>query len=121
MNRLRFPDEFVRHKVLDLVGDLALLGMPILGHVVATRAGHAVHSHLIDALRPAGCDRGGRPQRAWRAGLQPAMAVASTSSKTPHLPPLFLRRAASLLRSPFLCYYGVSFQHHQEGSMTLKM
>ena len=38
----RFPDEFVRHKVLDLVGDLALLGKPILGKIVADRAGHAI-------------------------------------------------------------------------------
>jgi len=76
MNRLRFPDEFVRHKVLDLVGDLALLGMPILGHVVATRAvtRYTPTSSMRFASR---CDRGGRPQRAWRAGLQPAMAVAS--------------------------------------------
>jgi len=37
---LRWPDEFVRHKILDLIGDLALLGMPIQGHVRATRAGH---------------------------------------------------------------------------------
>ena len=51
MNRLRFPDEFVRHKVLDLVGDLALLGMPVLGHVIASKAGHSLHAHLVDALR----------------------------------------------------------------------
>jgi UDP-3-O-[3-hydroxymyristoyl] N-acetylglucosamine deacetylase/3-hydroxyacyl-[acyl-carrier-protein] dehydratase len=37
---LRFPDEFVRHKLLDLIGDLALVGMPIQGHVIARRAGH---------------------------------------------------------------------------------
>ena len=43
-NTLRFEDEFVRHKILDAIGDLALLGHPILGHVVANRAGHAVHT-----------------------------------------------------------------------------
>jgi len=48
--RLRFQDEFVRHKVLDAVGDLALLGYPILGHVVAYRAGHALHSQLVSRL-----------------------------------------------------------------------
>ena len=37
---LRFPDEFVRHKILDMIGDLALLGMPIQGHVIARRSGH---------------------------------------------------------------------------------
>lgn len=47
---LRFPDEFVRHKVLDLVGDLALLGKPILGRVVADRAGHAMHTALVSRI-----------------------------------------------------------------------
>jgi UDP-3-O-[3-hydroxymyristoyl] N-acetylglucosamine deacetylase len=43
---LRFPDEFVRHKMLDLTGDLALLGRPLLAHVVAYRAGHDLHARL---------------------------------------------------------------------------
>lgn len=43
---LRFPDEFVRHKMLDLTGDLSLLGRPILGHVIAYRAGHDLHGRL---------------------------------------------------------------------------
>ena len=47
---LRFPDEFVRHKVLDLIGDLALLGNRILGRVVADRAGHAMHTALVTRL-----------------------------------------------------------------------
>jgi UDP-3-O-[3-hydroxymyristoyl] N-acetylglucosamine deacetylase len=47
---LRFPDEFVRHKVLDLVGDLALLGKPILGRIVADRAGHAMHTALVSRI-----------------------------------------------------------------------
>jgi UDP-3-O-[3-hydroxymyristoyl] N-acetylglucosamine deacetylase len=47
---LRFPDEFVRHKVLDLVGDLALLGKQILGRVVADRAGHAMHTALVSRI-----------------------------------------------------------------------
>ncbi|MGA2415660.1 MAG: UDP-3-O-acyl-N-acetylglucosamine deacetylase [Candidatus Sulfotelmatobacter sp.] len=47
---LRFPDEFVRHKVLDLVGDLALLGRPILGKIVADRAGHAMHTALVSRI-----------------------------------------------------------------------
>jgi len=47
---LRFPDEFVRHKVLDLIGDLALLGRQILGNVVADRAGHAMHTALVSRL-----------------------------------------------------------------------
>jgi UDP-3-O-[3-hydroxymyristoyl] N-acetylglucosamine deacetylase len=47
---LRFNDEFVRHKVLDLIGDLALLGQQILGTVVADRAGHAMHTALVSRL-----------------------------------------------------------------------
>ncbi|HLY61603.1 MAG TPA: UDP-3-O-acyl-N-acetylglucosamine deacetylase [Terriglobia bacterium] len=47
---LRYPDEFCRHKVLDLLGDFALLGHPWVGHVVAERAGHAMHIALITSL-----------------------------------------------------------------------
>src|SRR5579864_2633738 len=47
---LRFPDEFVRHKVLDLVGDLALLGKQVLGKIVADRAGHAMHTALVSRI-----------------------------------------------------------------------
>lgn len=47
---LRFHDEFVRHKILDIIGDLALLGMPILGRVVAERSGHLMHAGLMSKL-----------------------------------------------------------------------
>jgi UDP-3-O-[3-hydroxymyristoyl] N-acetylglucosamine deacetylase len=47
---LRFPDEYVRHKMLDLIGDMALLGRRIEGHVVAERAGHAMHTALVSRL-----------------------------------------------------------------------
>ncbi len=47
---LRFPDEFVRHKALDLVGDLALLGLPLRGRVAVARGGHALHTQLVAAL-----------------------------------------------------------------------
>ncbi len=47
---LRFPDEFVKHKVLDLLGDLYLAGMPILGHVKGFKTGHMVHSQLLQAI-----------------------------------------------------------------------
>src|SRR2546426_8595255 len=43
---LRFPDEFVRHKLLDLIGDLALLGHPLRGHVVGFKGGHRLHAAL---------------------------------------------------------------------------
>jgi UDP-3-O-[3-hydroxymyristoyl] N-acetylglucosamine deacetylase len=47
---LRFPDEFGRHKALDLIGDLALVGLPLLGRVVAHKAGHALHTQLVSRL-----------------------------------------------------------------------
>ena len=47
---LRYDDEFIRHKVLDLVGDLALLGYPILGHVKAYKVGHTQHLGLMQAI-----------------------------------------------------------------------
>jgi UDP-3-O-[3-hydroxymyristoyl] N-acetylglucosamine deacetylase len=50
LNALRFEDEFVRHKILDAIGDLALLGYPLIGHVVAHRAGHALHTALVTEL-----------------------------------------------------------------------
>jgi len=43
---LRYPDEFVRHKILDLIGDLSLVGMPVIGHLIAVRSGHALHTEL---------------------------------------------------------------------------
>jgi UDP-3-O-[3-hydroxymyristoyl] N-acetylglucosamine deacetylase len=47
---LRFPDECCRHKALDLIGDLALIGKPLLGHVIAERAGHAMHTALVSRI-----------------------------------------------------------------------
>ena len=80
---LRFDDEFVRHKVLDLIGDLALAGHHILGHVVAERAGHAMHTALVSRLLK---DRsawelvpfGGEKQKAkTKAALAPRAALAT--------------------------------------------
>ncbi|MFQ5507723.1 MAG: UDP-3-O-acyl-N-acetylglucosamine deacetylase [Leptospirillia bacterium] len=47
---LRFSNEFVRHKILDLFGDFALLGRPLWGHVVAHRSGHSLHTRLVETL-----------------------------------------------------------------------
>ncbi len=47
---LRFEDEFVRHKVLDLIGDMVLLGYPLMGHVIANRSGHGLHFELMQAI-----------------------------------------------------------------------
>jgi len=47
---MRYTDECVRHKILDLIGDLALLGVPVIGHFVADRAGHQLHAELVTAI-----------------------------------------------------------------------
>ena len=75
---LRFADEFVRHKVLDLIGDLALIGKQILGAVVADRAGHAMHTALVSRIL--------RDRSLWEettmedAARVPAVASAATLS-----------------------------------------
>jgi len=77
-NRLRFPDEFVRHKILDILGDLSLLGRPLLAHIVAVRAGHSLHSQLVRQIlaSPECWEQVGYPE--------PQEAVAAvTSAKTP--------------------------------------
>ncbi len=47
---LRFPNEFVKHKILDAIGDLSLLGMPIIGHFVAYKSGHKLNNLLLKEL-----------------------------------------------------------------------
>lgn len=68
---LRFPDEFVRHKALDLVGDLALLGARVEGHVRVERGGHALHQRLVAALASAVV-----PERALIGSSRPAVGAA---------------------------------------------
>ncbi len=69
LNPLRFEDEFVRHKILDAIGDLALVGYPIIGHVVAHRAGHALHTALVSRLL--------EERDAWVLVDSPAAAVSA--------------------------------------------
>ncbi len=66
---LRFADEFARHKMLDLVGDLALLGHPLQGHVVAHRAGHAMHYALVSRLL--------EERKAWRLAGAPEVRTSA--------------------------------------------
>ena len=84
INGLRYRDEFVRHKVLDLIGDLALLGRPVLGHVIARNAGHDLNYQLAVAIQRAlGLERRAVAVRAVREsatvpvpGLLPSPAPA---------------------------------------------
>lgn len=64
LNPLRFEDEFVRHKILDVVGDLALVGHPIQGHLVVHRGGHALHTSFAEEIL--------RQRDAWRFVEDPA-------------------------------------------------
>lgn len=54
---LRFPDEFVRHKILDIIGDLALIGQRIRGHIIAVKPGHGANAELARALVREGARR----------------------------------------------------------------
>ncbi|HET7213438.1 MAG TPA: UDP-3-O-acyl-N-acetylglucosamine deacetylase [Terriglobia bacterium] len=72
---LRFPDEFCRHKILDLVGDLVMLGRPLIGHVFADRAGHAMHIALVSRLL--------REKSAWKPVRVPQSATAKSRSEAP--------------------------------------
>lgn len=50
-NKLRFSDEFIRHKVLDLIGDFYLLGVPLRGHIIATKSGHTLNMKLVQKIK----------------------------------------------------------------------
>ena len=72
LNGLRFNDEFVRHKILDLLGDLALIGRPIGAHVIARNGGHALNLEVVQAVqRAAGLER--------RAAVTVPVAVGEAS------------------------------------------
>ena len=70
---LRFVDEFVRHKVLDLLGDLALLGRPLEGRIHARKAGHALHAELVRRLASGETSRA-RPIRETVRRAKPSLA-----------------------------------------------
>ena len=82
---LRFVDEYVRHKVLDLIGDLALAGRRIEGHVVAERAGHAMHTALVSRLL--------KDRSAWELARVPPMDAA-TEEEQPDRVQAGIRRPA---------------------------
>jgi len=83
---LRFPNECVRHKVLDLIGDLSLLGFPVIGHFEAKRAGHLLHTQLVQAILD-------NPDKwillhAGRRTQSQIIKQATSTSGIPHLPEL---------------------------------
>jgi UDP-3-O-[3-hydroxymyristoyl] N-acetylglucosamine deacetylase len=82
-NALRFEDEFVRHKILDAIGDLALVGHPVIGHLVAHRAGHALHTEFAAKILD--------ESHAWRLVEAPVIPDASVQV------PVSVKRAAPRL------------------------
>jgi len=94
---LRFKDEFVRHKILDIIGDVLLLGMPLKAHIVATRPGHAINAELTKVLFQKLQERkaGGAKKKEKAAGA--AMVLATETS-------LDIRRVLDTLphRYPFV-------------------
>src|SRR5262245_19468564 len=81
-NALRFEDEFVRHKILDAIGDLALVGYPVIGHLVAHRAGHALHTEFAARIL--------EEAQAWRLVQAPfeGVVVPAAATKAAVLPRL---------------------------------
>ncbi|MCH7908760.1 MAG: UDP-3-O-[3-hydroxymyristoyl] N-acetylglucosamine deacetylase [Candidatus Hydrogenedentes bacterium] len=90
---LRYPDEFVRHKVLDLVGDLFLLGRPIKGHIIAVKSGHAMHANFSRKIKESlanGNSKGARQKKSEKSTPDPALDVNKIMKALPHRFPFLL-------------------------------
>ena len=74
---LRFPDEFCRHKILDLIGDLVMFGHPLIGHVAVERGGHAMHYSLVAQLL--------RDKSAWTLATGQELEIAAAASANTEL------------------------------------
>ncbi|HTL66582.1 MAG TPA: bifunctional UDP-3-O-[3-hydroxymyristoyl] N-acetylglucosamine deacetylase/3-hydroxyacyl-ACP dehydratase [Lacunisphaera sp.] len=93
---LRFADEFVRHKILDVIGDITLLGVPLKAHIVATRPGHALNAELTKQLL--------EKYEAWKKGGKKAPKPAAPKAEIATETTLDIRRVLDLLphRYPFV-------------------
>ncbi len=85
-NRFRFPDECVRHKILDLVGDLALFGRPLVGRIMARKSGHALNHEIVRALR----DREEVQRRETFSAQTPALDIHRVQRILPHRYPFLM-------------------------------
>ncbi len=88
--RLRFNNEIARHKLLDVLGDLALFGMRIKGRVVATRPGHCVNSETVRGLRKALRRDANRPSFVYDPAAEPVYDINRIRKTLPHRPPFLL-------------------------------
>ncbi len=93
---LRFTDEFVRHKMLDIIGDIVLAGMPIKAHIVAVRPGHALNAELSKVLRQKILEKA--------KGAGPSKAKKAAAPVVSHETSMDIRRVLDLLphRYPFV-------------------
>ena len=93
---LRFADEFVRHKILDIIGDITLLGLPLKAHIVATRPGHALNAELTKQLY--------EKYEAWKKGGKKAAKPAAPKAVLATETTLDIRRVLDTLphRYPFV-------------------
>jgi UDP-3-O-[3-hydroxymyristoyl] N-acetylglucosamine deacetylase len=83
---LRFPDEFVRHKILDAIGDLSLVGCPIIGHFQAAKSGHALNARLVNRILES-------PEK-WSYVTGSDERTATAPSQEPAAVPRFARASA---------------------------
>ena len=83
-NTLRYEDEFVRHKILDAIGDLSLLGFPVVGHLEASKAGHALHAALARTVLDT--------PDAWALVTLPQLPVVTLPTPAPAPMPLAAQR-----------------------------
>ncbi|MCK4547936.1 MAG: bifunctional UDP-3-O-[3-hydroxymyristoyl] N-acetylglucosamine deacetylase/3-hydroxyacyl-ACP dehydratase [Candidatus Eisenbacteria sp.] len=87
---LRFKNEFVRHKILDLLGDLSLLGMPILGHIISVKSGHASNVRLVRKMREAADLASRHPIPSVRPKASTSWDIRAIQEIMPHRYPFLL-------------------------------
>ena len=91
-NKLRFEDEFARHKILDIMGDLSLLGMPIRGHIIAVKSGHPLNLKLLRRLKQQKdrYETGGVGSSSFAKFSGPTLEAAEIMQILPHRYPFLL-------------------------------
>lgn len=91
-NKLRFDDEFARHKILDIMGDLSLLGMPIKGHIIAVKSGHPLNLKLLRRLKQQKdrYETGGVGSSSFAKFSGPTLEAAEIMQILPHRYPFLL-------------------------------
>jgi UDP-3-O-[3-hydroxymyristoyl] N-acetylglucosamine deacetylase/3-hydroxyacyl-[acyl-carrier-protein] dehydratase len=87
---VQFPNEPARHKLLDVLGDFALMGVRIRGKVLATRPGHFANTETVKAMRRTMRKEGVKPRYRYNPGVEPVYDVNAIKHRLPHRPPFLL-------------------------------